>query len=436
MENTIELEDKELVIANGKPAKTILNLVTYMRKDENLQELFHYNEFSASFEYARDFCWPGHSRKINKGKRIEDEDLVFLQYYLSHNKHFEMGIDKIRNALLEKADRSSYHPVKEYLDALSWDGNKRLNQWLVKGCGVEDNIYTQEVGIKWLVAAVARIYHPGIKFDYVLVLEGKENIGKSSALRVLGNLWFSDSVSLLQKEADIVAKMIGNWIIELAEMRGIRKQEQEFIKSFLSCQSDEQRLAFRRDPKKYHRQSIFAGTSNNMAYLLDADGNRRFWPVDCKKIDITWLRENREQLFAEAKSICDAGIFNPPICDYGERLFLEGEALEISKRQQKMRLGTDEVMEDAIYVFLLNKNEVTMREILMDCFKYTEKDLTNRPMSMTIGRILKKLGFEKKERRASDGSAFKYVREVVVHQKISEEELEENKQRVLEEWDE
>lgn len=436
MSDEISKDSYGIIREGSKVLKTITNLIVYFKIDENLKDLFHYNEFNGSFEYAKDFVWPEHTRVMNKGKRIEEEDVVFLQYYLAHNKRFEIGIDKIKNALIEIADRKSYHPVKEYLDELSWDGEERLNKWLINGCGVEDTIYTQQVGRKWLIATVARIYYPGIKFDYVLVLEGKENIGKSSALRVLGAPWFSDSISLLQKETDIVAKMLGNWIIELAEMRGIRKQEQEFIKSFLSCQSDEQRLAFRRDPKKYPRQSVFAGTSNNMAYLLDADGNRRFWPVDCKKIDIDWLRDNRNQLFAEAKHICDAGIFNPPDRNYGERLFLEGEALDMSKKQQKMRLGTDEVLEESIHTYLLDKNEVTMRQVLVECFGYDKKDLTNRPMSMTIGRVLKKLGFEKKERKAGDGSSFKYVREIITHQNFSEEELEEAKEKILEHWEE
>ena len=407
---------------DGKLIKSIMNLVLCFDIDENLQDLFHYNEFKASFEYARDFCWPDHTRTIQKGKRIEEEDIVFLQYYLAHNKRFEMGIEKIRNALLERADRTSYHPVKEYLNELNWDKEPRLDKWLVRGCGVEDNLYVREVGSKWITAAVARIYQPGIKFDHVLVLEGKENIGKSTALRTLGSPWFTDSVSLLQKESDIVAKMTGNWFIELAEMQGLRKQEAEFIKSFLSCQIDEQRLAFRRDPKKYYRQSVFAGTSNNMAYLLDLDGNRRFWPVLCSKINIDWLKDNKNQLFAEAKYIYDSHIWTVEE-QWGEKLFLEGKALEMSKSQQKLRLGTDEVMEESIYKFLLNKNETTMREILLDCFKYDEKDLTNRSQTVIIGRILKKLGFEKKERKAEDGSIFKYIREIIVTQDtIFEEE--------------
>lgn len=419
---------------NNKLVKSIMNLVLCFKIDENLMDLFHYNEFSASFEYAKEFTWPEHKKPIACGKRIEDEDIVYLQYYLAHNKHFEMGCDKVKNALIEIAARSTFHPVKEYLDKLEWDHTPRLDEWLIKGCGVEDTIYTREVGRKWITAAVARIYHPGIKFDNVLVLEGKENIGKSSALRVLGGEWFTDSISLLQKEQDIVAKMVGNWIIELAEMKGIRKQESDFIKGFLSCQIDEQRLAYRSDPKKYPRQSVFAGTSNNMSYLLDADGNRRFWPVDCKKIDITWLRDNKYQIFAEAKHIFDIGIW--PYNDNGEKLFLEGQALDISRNQQKMRLGTDEVLDEIIYKFLLSKNETTMREVIIDCLGHAPKDLTNRSQISVVGRILKKLGFEKKERVASDGSIHKYVRDVVVHKKITEEDLEIMHERVKEEWEE
>jgi len=406
--------ERDIILANGKPAKTILNLVTYFRKDENLRDLFHFNEFSGYFEYAHDFHWPDHPGKIEKGRRIEETDIIYIQYYLAHNKLFEMPTEKIKNALKENADRYRYHPVKEYLDALEWDEQPRLNQWLVNACGVDNDAYSRDIGRKWLIAAVTRIYHPGYKFDYVLVLEGKENIGKSMALRTLGEPWFSDSISLIQKESDIVAKMVGNWILEIAEMRGLSKVEQTFVKGFLSCQVDEQRFAYREDPKKYPRQSVFAGTSNNMAYLLDADGNRRFWPVECTRIDIDWLRNNRDQLFAEAKHIFEQGIY--PMKEKGEKLFLIGDALEISRKNQKQRLGVDEVMEEMVWRFLLDKNETTMMELLKGCFGYTDKDIAGRSQTTVIGRILTKLGFEKKERKANDGSKFKYIRQIVSDQ--------------------
>ena len=408
----------------GKLIKSIMNLVLCFDIDENLQELFHYNEFSASFEYARDFQWPERTKTIKKGKRIEDEDIIFLRYYLAHNKQFQMPKDDIRDALIERADRKSYHPIKEYLDELSWDEEPRLNKWLVYGCGVDDNIYTQEVGRKWITAAVSRIYQPGLKFDHVLVLEGKENIGKSTALRTLGNPWFTDSVSLLQKESDIVAKMCGNWFIELAEMNGIRKQESEFIKSFISCQVDEQRLAFRRDPKKYYRQSVFAGTSNNMAYLLDADGNRRFWPVLCNKINIDWLRENRSKLFAEAKNIYDNHIWSSEE-PWGEKLFLEGKSLEMSKNQQKMRLSTDEVLEESIERYLVGKETTTMSDIVLNCIGHKLTDSNTRAQQIVVGRILKRLGFEKRDTSREGKERYLYIRQIIANQNyviIEEEE--------------
>ena len=407
--------ERGLIMSGAVPTKHLTNIAYYFRHDENMQDLFHYNEFSSSFEYSREFGWPEHCGVIEKGKRVEDEDLIYLQYYLAYNKKVEFPVEKIRNALIEKADRTRYHPVKEYLESLEWDGVSRINEWLVKACGANDNLYTRDIGRKWLMAAVARIYRPGYKFDYVLVLEGKENIGKSLALRTLGGCWFSDSIALTQKESDIVAKMVGNWIIEIAEMRGLSKAEQTFVKAFLSCQVDDQRFAYRHDPKKYPRQSIFAGTSNNMSYLLDADGNRRFWPIECTKIDIDWLRSNRDQLWAEAKHIYDTkGVY--PVAEDGEKLFLTDEALELSKKSQKQRLGTDEAMEEMVYKFLIGKNEVTMLELLRDCFKYDSKDMSNRPQSMTLGRLLSKLGFEKTQRRGEDGSRFKYVRQDVVDQ--------------------
>ncbi len=299
------------------------------------------------------------------------------------------------------------------MNELQWDGEERLDYWLIKGCGCEDNIYTREVGRKWLTAAVARIYRPGIKFDHVLVLEGKENIGKSTALRILGDPWFTDSVSLLQKEPDIVAKMTGNWIIELSEMHSVKMQVADFIKAFLSCQADNQRLTYRRDPQKFPRQSIFAGTSNSMSYLLDKDGNRRFWPVECIKIDFDWLKENKNQLFAEAKYRYQSD----------EKLYLEKEVYEMAKKFQKMRLGGDEVLETEIERYLVGKDETTLNDVLINGLKHKLTDTNLSSQQMIVGRILVRLGFEKKRRNAQDGSKHKYIRETIVTQdQIIEEE--------------
>ena len=157
-----------------------------------------------------------------------------------------------------------------------------------------------------------------------------------------------------------------------------------------------------------------------MAYLLDADGNRRFWPVLCTKIDIDWLRENRNQLFAEAKHIYHSHIWssNEP---WGEKLFLEGEALEMSRSQQKMRLNTDEVLEEVIERYLVGKDSTTMSDIILNCIGHKITDTNTRAQQIVVGRILKRLGFEKRDRSIKDKERYSYIRQVVVSQNYNEE---------------
>lgn len=401
MEN--ELDNYKLIRnEDGKLLKTILNLVSCFYIDENLKDLFVFNEFSGTIEYAKDAIWHG----VQKGQELRDKDIVFVQYYLAHNKQFEMGIDKITNALTELSERNHYHPIKFYLSQLEWDEEKRLDEWLIKTCGAEDNIYTRAVGSKYLMASIARIYKPGIKFDNVLVFEGAENMGKSTVFRTLSAPWFTDSIDLMQKDEKIVEKMRGNWFLEVAEMFGVNESNQERIKSFLSRQDDVHRLPYDRLSIKLSRQSVFCGSSNKLAYLFGDDGNRRFWPIKCEKINISWLRENKDQLFAEA-------IYR---WRSGEELFLNEELYEFAKKIQTAKLSVNEVWADIIEKYLIGKNETTMGEILKECLKVEIKELHNRAYSINVGRILKKLGFEKKDRSLGGGNRYFYVREELLAQ--------------------
>lgn len=409
--------------ADGKLTKTILNLVSCFYIDENLKDLFIFNEFSGTVEYSRDAIW----HNVKSGQELRDKDFVFVQYYLAHNKNFEMGIDKITNAIIELSERKKYHPIKKYLDGLSWDGVPRLNEWLVNTCQAEDNAYTRAIGSKYLMAAVARIYCPGIKFDNVLVFEGAENIGKSTVFRTLSEPWFTDSIDLMQSDEKIVEKMRGHWFLEVAEMFGVNDSNQERIKSFLARQDDVHRLPYARLTEKAKRQSIFCGSSNKMSYLFGEDGNRRFWPIKCEKIDIGWLKENKDQLFAEAISRWRSG----------EELFLNEELYGMAKRIQSQKLSVNEVWCEIIERYLIGKNETTMAELLKECLKLEPKELHNRSYLINVGRILKKLEFVKKDRSPKHGDRYVYVRESVVAEsektRLTEEELE---QPALEQWDE
>lgn len=396
---TYDLQNHQLVREGGKLLKTIANLVNCFYIDENLKDLFIYNEFSGTIEYSRNAIWHG----VEKGQELRDKDIVFVQYYLAHNKQFEMGIDKITNAITELSERNHFHPVREYLDNLVWDGEKRLDEWLSKTTGTDSNAYSRAVGSKYLMAAVARIYHPGIKFDNVLVFEGEENMGKSTIFRTLSNPWFTDSIDLMQKDEKIIEKMRGSWFLEVAEMFGVNDNNQERIKSFLTRQDDVHRLPYDRLSVRLKRQSVFCGSSNKLAYLFGEDGNRRFWPIKCEKIDIQWLKENRDQIFAEAKVRWQSG----------EVLYLNPELFELAKRIQTQKLSVNEVWYEIIERNLIGQNETVMSEVL----KYLNidiRDLHNRSYLTNIGRILKKLGFEKKQRLNRYGEKFVYVRDHIL----------------------
>lgn len=393
---------------------TFVNLVAIFEANKNLKDLFCYNEFTAEIEYNRDAIW--HDRK--KGTHITDDDFIFIKSYFAHDLGFEPTVAKLREIVVEIARRHSHHPVREYLFSLEMKWGLELSsQWLIKGCGAEDNEYIRAIGRKWLCGAVARILEPGVKFDHVLVLEGVENIGKSSALRVLGGAWFTDTVDLMMREKDIVEKMIGNWIIELPELKGLNQRDAESIKAFLSCQTDRQRLAYRRDAVDFPRQSVFAGTSNKGNYLLEDTGNRRFWPVECTKIDLQWLKDNKDQLFAEA--IHYYTVLKEP-------LYLENHIYELAKKQQMQRLTVDDIWLDEIDRHLINRNEVTSKELLLDCLKFNSKDI-KIGHTMMVGKILKKLGFDRERRNMPDGSKYRFLRT----EKIAELEKERLGEEIL-----
>jgi predicted P-loop ATPase len=198
------------------------------------------------------------------------------------------------------ARERSFHPVRDYLESQKWDSTKRLDTWLPTYLGTPNNEFTLAAGRCWLLAAVARIYRPGCKVDHVLTLEGEQGRLKSTALNVLaGDEFFLDDFSGFDNK-DERLKMHGAWIIELAELKSIRHAEVDKVKSFLTSKDDVFRAPYDRRPQHHLRMCIFAASTNASTPFTDESGNRRFWPVRCKKIEIEKLREHRDQLWAEA----------------------------------------------------------------------------------------------------------------------------------------
>ena len=320
--------------ANMTVATTLANAVMILRMDERLQGI-RLNEMSSRIE-AEGVPW---ARPAGSWR---DADDARLAEWLTREYRAEFPMTKLSLALLAVADSRRFHPVQEYLDSLpAWDGIERVDQLLIKYLGAEDSIYTREVTRKTLTAAVARVYQPGIKFDNVLVLWGKQGYGKSTLFSRLGGPWFSDSLTM-QDMRDVKTggeKIQGSWIVEIGEMAGMRRVEVEAVKSFLSRQDDRFRAAYGRNVESRPRRCIIVGSTNDESgFLRDITGNRRFWPVpispelgDIHSWDLT--PEIVAQVWAEVKAGYDVD---------GADLVLSREAEEIAQSKQRDALETDE----------------------------------------------------------------------------------------------
>lgn len=221
---------------------------------------------------------------------------------------FEPATLHVDQAVVAVAERTVFHPVRDYLADLKWDGKERLDTMLVDYFGATDSPYTRAVGAKWMISAVARVEKPGAKADHMLVLESPvQGIGKSTGLRIIASdQWFSDT-GIIIGDKDSYQALRRKWIFEFAELSSIKGREVERVKTFLSSCADTYRPSYGRRTKDFPRQTVFAGSTNETSYLTDPTGARRFWPVRCKSIDLEGLRRDRDQLWAEAKRRYDDG---------------------------------------------------------------------------------------------------------------------------------
>ncbi|MCK1684665.1 virulence-associated E family protein [Bradyrhizobium sp. 145] len=219
-------------------------------------------------------------------------------------EQFELKTEKtfFYDVVQDIAWREKFHPVRDYLDELEWDGTERLASWLHVYAGTKDDDYTRAVGALALTAAVRRIRQPGCKFDEMVVFESPTGKDKSSALKLLAvkEAWFTDSMPLGRPPREVLEIIGGKWIIECAELEGLTPEKDANIKAFLSRTHDKARAAYGRLPVDVARQSVFFGTTNLNQYLHDTTGNRRYWPVKIERFDLNALKRDRDQLWAEA----------------------------------------------------------------------------------------------------------------------------------------
>lgn len=277
LEETPKVEDwtgKLKTTDKGGIAQTIENTVIILSNDPKLAGCLALNEMEHTIVAVKSLPW----REVKGISQWVDADDAALRFYLERFYGISSK-DKIFDAVNVVASKNAFHPVRDYLDSCVWDGTPRVDTLIIDYLGADDNDYTRAVTRKTLVAAVARIYRPGCKFDYMLTLQGRQGLGKSALIAKLGGEWFSDTFTTMQgKEA--YEQVQGSWIVEIGELAGMRKAEAETIKLFISKQSDRFRPAYGRRIQEFPRQCIFIGTTNETQFLRDTTGNRRFWVIN------------------------------------------------------------------------------------------------------------------------------------------------------------
>lgn len=328
-----------------------------------------------------------------------DMDDIRCVLWLSQAYGISVRQDIVMSAVLLVADQHHYHDVREYLEGLVWDGTPRVRAWPARYLHVGDSEYVQLAGMKWMIAAVARVMQPGCKADNVLILEGKQGWGKSTALEVLaGKPWYTNSPIRIG-EKDTYAVMAGKWIIELAELDSLNKSDSSAAKSFFATETDRFRNFYGKRATDVHRQGVFAGSVNFDTYLKDESGNRRYWPIRVGgPVDIEALRRDRDQLWAEAVHM------------YRNRVIwhVTEEERPLFEIEQTERYEGD-VYEDKIARAIEYSSRTTMEEILADVLKLDTSKWT-LPEQRRVGKALKSLGWMRK-RESTGKRGWYYVPE-------------------------
>lgn len=323
------------VNTKGDYFSTIDNILLILTKDPNLKKAFGFNVFEQREVALKDLPW----RKVTtNSKYLTDKDDAGLRHYLE-SVYGITGVQKIQDGFDLVMMDNCFHPVKDYLEGLYWDEQERVETLLTDYLGVADSEYVRAVTRKTLAAAVARIYRPGCKFDYVLTFVGKQGLKKSSLIDKLGGPWFSDSFFTVQgKEA--FEQLQGSWLIEIAELSALKRAEIEAVKHFITKREDKYRVAYGRKIENFPRQCVFFATTNKIDFLKDSTGNRRFWPVDVhtqlpeKDVFKDLNVHEVSQIWAEAVEIYKAG----------EQLYLDEQMEKLAFEEQAEHTEKDDRM--------------------------------------------------------------------------------------------
>jgi len=401
-------KEQLLLTSTGGERKCAANVVTILTNDPRWAGVLAFDAFANEVVTRGRPPWGDDDAPAeNVAGPWTDEDTIRTGVWLSREYDLDVGQDMALSAVSVVARRRVVHPVRDYLRGLTWDGEARIDRWLVDCCGADDTPYVRAVAAKFLIGAVARVERPGCKVDSLPILEGEQGIGKSTALRTLaGDAWFLDSMENLGSK-DSRQQMHRKWIVELAELDALSRAEVSKTKAFVSCQTDNYRPSYGRGARDYPRQLVFAGSVNpdGAGYLKDASGARRFWPVVVRTVDAARITRERDQLWAEALARFDAG----------EAWYFDDAKLRTAHALEAERVYQRDPWEEQVFGWLYDVSSpkrrtdgVTTGEVLHGALRIEAGKMT-RADETRVGTVMRRLKWSVRQLR-QDGERVRLYR--------------------------
>lgn len=377
----IEWKDRLQMTAQGGYKANLYNACVALRHAPELQGAVAFDLFGLQTMVMQPLPWDASIRR----PWSPIDDLRFAEWLQGQGPN--IGVVIVQQAVECVAHEREFHPVRDWLEELVWDRQPRVENWLTYYLGVEPSPYVKAVGKAWLVSAVARIFRPGCKADYMLILEGPQGKRKSEALKVLfGMQWFTDELADIGSK-DAAMQMRGRWVIEWAELDQMGRAEVGRIKAFCTRQVDRFRPPYGLRVIACPRECVFAGTVNDDEYLKDSTGNRRYWPVLVGvSLDIEALADAREQLWAEAVHLYREG----------EPWWLSGKLEAMARTEQALRQESDG-WEEAILEWANRQmhDGFTTTDVLRQAINLPLEKISDRD-NKRVAKILRTAGWTRK----------------------------------------
>lgn len=373
------------------------NLLLIMRNDERLEGVFKYNSFAKHIILNR--CPPWENEQSFSVRSVADYDYIRLEAFLETAYRLKTGKNKCADAITSTAQLpvNTFNPAIDYFKSLQWDGVRRLDTWLKEyvSDGKQPAEYLSTVGRKFMCGLAARAMMPGVKFDTMIILEGKQNGGKSRLASVMSTIhgveYFLDDFRDTDNK-DSLLKIQGKLVVEFPEITTMRRTEVNELKGFLSRRTDIFRPPYDRNSIEAPRQCVFVGTVNPEGeYLKDVTGNRRYWPISCRdKLDLDNIRANMEQMHAEAAFLVKNG----------EQLWLNDHEYSLAEIEQSKRVQSD-VWTDSIENFLRGQTFVTTDDVMSHLNIPLERRAAHE--CVRISKVMTLLGWESVRKRMQSG---------------------------------